>query len=58
MITIILTEEDIIRLKVIDMDKDAEEAFAFIKERIMPEVKAKQGKKMNSHLDGGKGSMF
>jgi hypothetical protein len=58
MITITLTEEDIMRLQVIEIDRDAEDALAFIKERIIPEVKSQQGKKMNSHLDGGKGSMF
>ncbi len=58
MVTILLTEEDIMRLQVIEVDCDAEEALKFLKERVIPEVKAQQGKKMNNHLDGGKGSMF
>ncbi len=58
MVTITLTDADLMRLQGIDMDQDTEDALAFIRERLLPEVKAQQGKKMTSHLDGGKGSMF
>jgi hypothetical protein len=58
MITITLTDEDILRLEVIDMDNDEQESFKFIKEKIIPEIKKQKGSKMTGHLDGGKGSMF
>ncbi|MHB1458153.1 MAG: hypothetical protein ACYC0V_14685 [Armatimonadota bacterium] len=35
-----------------------EDALAFIRERIIPELQKSDGMKMQSHLDGGKGSMF
>ena len=56
--TINLTEEDVMRLKVIEMDRDAQDALTFICERIIPELQKGEGMKMQSHLDGGKGSMF
>jgi hypothetical protein len=58
MTTITLTEQDLMRLKVITMDQDKEEAYLFIKDRLMPEIQKQEGKTMKSHLDGGKGSMF
>ena len=58
MFTIILTEADLMRLKMIELDRDAEEALAFIKERILPAVETQKKQKMTSHLDGGKGSMY
>ncbi len=58
MATITLTEQDIMRLKVILMDQDKDDAFAFIRERIIPELQKQEGQQMKSHLDGGKGSMF
>jgi hypothetical protein len=58
MVTITLTDADLLRLQMIDLDRDADEALAFIRERLLPEVKAHHGKKMISHLDGGKGSML
>lgn len=58
MIATTLTEQDIIRLKVILMDQDKDDAFAFIHERMMPEIERQEGKTMKSHLDGGRGSMF
>lgn len=58
MITITLTEQDLLRLQMIEVDRDADEALAFVKERLLPEVKAQQGQKMTGHLDGGRGSMF
>jgi len=56
--TINLTDQDVMRLKMIEMDRDAEDALAFIRERIIPELQKGEGMKMKSHLDGGKGSMF
>ena len=56
--TINLTEQDIVRLKVIVMDQDKDDAYAFLRERIIPEVQKLEGKSIKSHLDGGKGSMF
>jgi hypothetical protein len=58
MITLTLTDADLLRLEQIEVDRDAPEALAFIRERILPAVKKQQAGKMRSHLDGGKGSMF
>jgi len=58
MATINLSERDIMRLKVIIMDQDKDDAYAFIRDRVMPEIQKLEGKSMKSHLDGGKGSMF
>ena len=58
MITINLTNDDIVSLRVIEMDKDYQGAYDFIKDRILPEIKKMQGIKMTSHLDGGKGSIL
>ena len=58
MTTINLTEQDIVRLKVIVMDEDKEDAYAFLRGRLLPEIESREGKSMKSHLDGGKGSMF
>jgi len=58
MATITLTEQDIMRLKVIMMDQDKDDAYAFLRDQIMPEIQKMEGKSMKSHLDGGKGSMF
>lgn len=58
MLTLILTDDDIMRLKVINMDRDEQDALAFIREKIIPEIQKSDGMKMQSHLDGGKGSMF
>jgi len=58
MITITLTEDDLLRLEMIEIDRDALAALAFIRERVLPAVKKQQAGKMRSHLDGGKGSMF
>lgn len=53
-----LTEQDIMRLKVIVMDRDTEEALAFIRDRLMPQIQKPDGSMMKNHLEGGKGSMF
>jgi len=58
MVTITLTDADLMRLQMIELDRDAEDALAFIRERILPAVATQQKQKMTSHLDGGKGSMF
>ena len=58
MATITLAEQDIMRLKVIMMDQDKDDAYAFIRDRVMPEIQKQEGRSMKSHLDGGKGSMF
>ena len=55
--TITLTDADLIRLQMMALDEDAADALAFVRERILPQVKDQQGKTMISHLDGGKGSM-
>ena len=57
MILIHLTEEDVVRLKVIQMDHDAQEALAFIRERILPEIQRQTGSRMKGPLDGGTGSL-
>jgi len=56
--TVTLTEQDVIRLKVIIMDQDKEDAYAFLRDRLLPEIQKREGRSMKSHLDGGKGSMF
>ena len=58
MANITLTEQDIMRLKVILMDQDKEDAYAFIRDTLMPEIAKHEGRSMKSHLDGGKGSTF
>jgi hypothetical protein len=58
MATITLTEQDIMRLKVIMMDQDKDDAYVFLRDQVMPEIQQQEGKAMKSHLDGGKGSMF
>ena len=58
MVTITFTDADVMRLQMIGLDRDAEEALAFVRERILPAVETQQKQKMTSHLDGGKGSMF
>jgi len=58
MTTITLTEQDIMRIKVIIIDQDKDEAYEFLRDRLMAEVAKQEGKAMKSHLDGGKGSMF
>lgn len=57
MIMINLSEEDVVRLKVIEMDHDAQEALAFIRERILPEIQRQKGSRMKGPLDGGTGSL-
>jgi hypothetical protein len=57
-ITITLTDDDLLRLEMIEIDRDAEEALAFIRERMLPAIKQQQTGKMRSHLDGGKGSLL
>jgi hypothetical protein len=55
---ITISDQDILRLKVVIMDKDKEDAFLFIKDCIIPEIQKQESKTMINHLDGGKGSMF
>lgn len=55
-ITITLTEADLLRLQVIDIDGDAEEALAFLREVVLPPVKAQQSMAMRNRFDLGKGS--
>jgi hypothetical protein len=58
MLIVNLTDEDVVRLKVIEMDRDADDALAFVRERIMPQIKKQQASKIHGHLEGGKGSML
>ncbi len=53
-----LSDQDILRIKVIMMDKDKDDAFLFIKDCIIPEIQKQESKTMINHLDGGKGSLF
>jgi len=57
MVMIRLTEEDLVRLTAIQVDHDAQEALAFIRERILPEIQRQQNSRMKGPLDGGTGSM-
>ncbi len=56
MISVNLTEQDVQRVQMIDIDRDEADALAFIRERLLPEIRRQAGLKMQSHLDGGKGS--
>ena len=55
---IVLTDEDLVRLRMIEVDRDAPEALAFILERMLPAIQQQQNSHMKSHLDGGKGSLL
>jgi len=55
MVTILLTAEDLVRLKVIQVDHDAKEALTFIQERILPEIRRHQASGMRRSLDGDGG---
>jgi len=57
MVMIMLMEEDLVRLTAIKVDHDAQEALAFIRERILPEVERQRNSRMKGVLDGGTGSM-
>jgi hypothetical protein len=57
MVTVTLTEADLVRLTAIQVDRDAQDALAFIRERILPEIQRQQGSRMKGPLDGGTGSM-
>ena len=58
MLTIQLTDEDVIRLRMIDVDQDGVAALAFVRERLLTEVRRQEGMKMRSHLDGGRSSVL
>jgi hypothetical protein len=57
MVTIVLNEEDLVRLGGIEVDGDAQEALAFIRERLLPEMRRQTGSRMKGPLDGGTGSL-
>ena len=54
---IALTEEDLVRLTAIEVDRDAQDALAFIRQRIVPEIRRQQNSRMKGVLDGGTGSL-
>jgi len=56
--TITLTDEDLLRLRMIEIDRDANDALEFVLERILYQVQLQQKQQMKNHLDGGKGSLF
>ncbi len=53
-ISIVVTDEDIVRLKAIDIDRDAGDALKFLRERIIPEVRRQESLKMKWPVDGGR----
>ena len=55
--TIVPTEEDLMRLNIIEVDRDAQEVLAFVRERILPEVQRQQNSRLKGHLDGGTGRL-
>ena len=57
-LTVMLNEADVLRLEMIELDRDEQDALAFIREKLLPEIKRQKGMKMHGHLDGGKGSAF
>lgn len=54
---IMLTDEDLMRVTTIDVDRDAQEALAFVRERIMPEIRRQQNSRLKGVLDGGTGGL-
>ena len=54
---IMLTENDLVRVTAIHVDHDAQEALAFVRERILPEIQRQRGSRMKGALDGGTGSI-
>lgn len=56
MVTITLKEEEVLQLEVMVMDGDKEAALAFLRERLLPEVKRQKTGMIRNHLDAGRGS--
>ena len=54
---IALTEEDLVRLTAIEVDRDGQEALAFVRERVVPQVQRQQNSRMKGVLDGGTGGL-
>jgi hypothetical protein len=54
---IALTEEDLLRLTAIEVDRDGQEALAFVRERVVPQVQRQQNSRMKGVLDGGTGGL-
>ena len=52
-----LTEEDLVRLMAIQVDRDAQEALAFIRKRVLPQIQRQQNARMKGVLDGRTGSL-
>ena len=57
MATIGLTAEDLVRLTAIEVDRDAQDALAFVRQRLLPEIRRLQGSRIKGPLDGGTVSM-
>lgn len=49
-LVISLTEEEVSEVKIIVMDEDKEEAFKFLKKRILPQIEKKEKSKLD--VDG------
>ena len=56
-VTIVLTQDDLVRLGMIKVDRDAEEALTFIQERILPEIQRQEAGCLKGPLDGGRMSL-
>ena len=54
MITVTLTEQDLVRLQMIEIDRDEAEALAFVRECLLPQIRRQVAAKMKNHLDDGK----
>lgn len=52
-----MTEEDLVRLRAIEVDRDTQDALAFVRERILPQVQRQENSRMKGFLDGGSGSL-
>jgi hypothetical protein len=52
-----VTDEDVVRLTAIQIDQDAEDALAYVRDRILPEIRSQQGSRLKGPLDGGRGSL-
>lgn len=57
MVTVTLTEQEVVRVQMIEIDRDEVEALAFIRECLLPQIRRQAAMKMKNHLDDGKSSV-
>lgn len=49
--TIGLTQRDLVRLTAIEIDRDSQDALAFVRERILAELRRQQNSRLKGALD-------